>query len=122
MSLLEQLAMTLPLPATSAESRRARDRGIRKTAAVNAAWLDEALAGMRRYCAGKTEVTVEAFRHWWLEQGGAAPSSPKAWGALGNRINNCGWLVFVGYQPAKSVKTHAHPVRVYRVIWSGEAE
>lgn len=116
---MSQLTMALPLPATPSEGRRARDRGLKQTRAANAAWLEQAMAALRRYCADKAEVTVEEFRHWWLANGGTEPTSHFAWGALGNTINRCGWLRYERHQPAKSIKTHSHRIAVYRVVCSG---
>jgi hypothetical protein len=113
-----QHALTLPLPSTSAEGRRARDRGIAKTSCANREWLDDAEAGLRRYSAGRAEVTIEGFRHWWLEQGGAAPTSHNAWGALGHRAARSTFLKFARFEQAKSPQTRAHPIRVYTVAFN----
>lgn len=113
-----QHALALPLPSTSAEGRRARDRGIRKTESANGPWLQDAMAALRRFCVDRTEVRVEEFRHWWLANGGREPTSPNAYGALGNAMNRCTWLRFARYEKAKSVKTHAHPVAIYSVRWA----
>src|SRR5689334_20856290 len=111
---MSQLAIPLALPATSAESRRARDAGLERARSLNGQWLEDAMKALRQFCAVRSHVTVEEFRHWWVANGGYEPTKHFAWGALGNAMNRCGWLAFESYRAAKSIKTHAHPVRVYR--------
>ncbi len=113
---MNQIAIPLELPATPAESRAARDRGIKRTESANAWWIKAALEGLKRFAIGRADLTLEEFRHWWLAQGGAVPSTHHAYGALAQQAVRSGLLQFTTFENARSVKTHGHPVRRYRVI------
>lgn len=105
--------MRFDLPRTSAESVAAGERGIEQTARNNPEWLSVALEALRIFSSQNEEITIEAFRAWWMQNGGIPPISHHAYGALGGLAARRGLLRFLRFEKAKSIKTHGHPIRVY---------
>lgn len=81
-------------------------------------WIAQAMALLRRYLAhyAGPEFKIESFRTFAVACGLPAPRSHHAWGALPRLAVRDGLIEWTGrYEPATSVRTHGHPVRVYRV-------
>lgn len=98
----------------------ARDRGIDQAAThaeeSSPGWSDRTITALRIFCenlkAGdRREFLFEEFR---VTRGSDAPHSHKAWGSIPGVAIRLGIIKFTGrYEPAKSLKTHGHEVRVY---------
>lgn len=93
-----------------------RDIGIQRVADANATWMDHALATLESYARLHDTLRIEQFRAWWETVGGEPPKSHHAWGALGRAGVTRGLIQRIGYVPAESVKTHCHPVALYRSL------
>ena len=85
-------------------------------------WKDHAMHELRLFCLdrkkqGGPEFAFEEFRRWCLERGVIQPRSHKAWGALASVAAREGVIEDTGdYRKAVSRRTHAHPVKVWRVV------
>ncbi|RUR69051.1 hypothetical protein EJP67_18495 [Variovorax guangxiensis] len=95
----------------------AKSVGQQLTLEANAAWTKRAAVELRswlnsRKAAGATHMTMEEFRHVAQQQ----PESHKAWGALTTVAKNMGLIAHDGYVRAQSVKTHAHPIGLWRIV------
>lgn len=92
----------------------ARDAGIAATSITNAEWMATALADLHRYLATRPMLRLEEFRAEWERRERPAPVSPHAWGALARVAVRREWMEPIGYVKATSVRTHRHPVILYR--------
>jgi hypothetical protein len=98
-----------------AAGRRARDEGLDAAALHNAAWLSKAIDHLRYFASRMPTFTMEDFRAHCSSFTFPSPESHHAWGALTQIARKRGVILFTGqYTPAKSKKTHAHPVKVWR--------
>jgi hypothetical protein len=85
-------------------------------------WGHDMLDRLRVYCRirkeeGLPEFVFEEFRAMAEQEGWPLPASSNAWGALGSLARRKGVIENTGaYVPARSVKTHGHPVPVVRAI------
>jgi hypothetical protein len=101
--------MTLDL----SESLKARDLGISR--ASEPSWIDLAVHDFARFLRERGEATVEQWRYDWLYRGCDAPVSHKAYGAVAITAARRGLAVNTQrYVKAQSVKTHGHPVPIWR--------
>ena len=92
-----------------------RDAGIERAFENAGDWRDDALLALKRYCAISREFCTEDFRLWWLTRGGYHPHTHHAWAGLFRTAEASGLVKPTGqFVMAKSPKTHAHRVRVYR--------
>ena len=73
-----------------------------------------ALADLRTYLETRPTLRMEEFRAEWEQRERPAPVSPHAWGALARKAIAKDLIEPVGYVHAASVKTHGHPVCLYR--------
>lgn len=108
----------------AAASRAAKQAGQQLALDMADDWTDRVLVELRAWLAvhrgqGKREMTMEQFRAQAVNQ----PASHKAWGALpaiACRANLIEPVVHGDGSPvmrrAESVRTHAHPVRVWRIL------
>jgi hypothetical protein len=82
----------------------------------NRDWMDQAFLGLQRFVSQHREFTGEEFRAWWVaRQAGELPRHHNAWGALFLRAAREGLIFKTGrYVNARSPRTHAHPVSVWR--------
>lgn len=97
------------------ESRRRKIEGMQLALDFAGQWVDMAMRALRVYAEAHETFTAEAFRYDWLSAGGVQPHAHKAWGALFSRAAREGLITKTGrYVPARSAKTHAHPVPVWR--------
>ena len=77
-------------------------------------WVDSTIAALRIFCderkvSGKSTFLFEEFR---ATRSHALPLSHKAWGSVPIIAVRCGIIRWTGeYDSAKSLKTHAHPVK-----------
>ena len=97
-------------------SRAARDAGI-KLAADHAGneWIDKAVADFVEFVHARGEATCESWRFSWLERNNEPPATHKAYGAVASAAARRGLVVNTRrYVNAVSVKTHAHPVPLWR--------
>src|SRR5689334_842557 len=92
----------------------ARDAGIQATSITNAEWMAAALAELRFFLESHSQFRMEQFRWWWESIKQPAPVSPHAWGALARIAVGRGWIEPIGYVKSTSVRTHRHPVALYR--------
>ncbi len=82
----------------------------------------EALPGaLKKWCEklGRySEFRFEQFREWALnEKELPEPSKPNAWGAIPTKAASMGLIESTGrYEKATALKTHSHPVQVWRVL------
>src|SRR5690349_14002004 len=97
---------------TAAE--QARDAGIQATSITNAEWMAAALDDLHRYLWTHARLRLEEFRQDWERREKPAPVSPHAWGALATCAVKKGFIEPIGYVKSTSVKTHRHPVALYR--------
>ena len=94
--------------------REGQDRAARN---AGDEWCDRIIELLRDWCAIRRgrKVTIEEFRQHvpaadW-------PDSSKAWGALPRMAVAAGLLQPTGeYVKARSPRTHAHPVSLWRVV------
>ena len=95
-----------------------RDRGLERTLAAQPLdWVDDALVRLAAYARDRArpEFCGEDFRHFWACTGRPPPTSHHAWGALFRLAARRGLIVATGkYVKAKSAKTHAHAVMVWK--------
>lgn len=104
-------------------SRAAKDAGQQLALDYSGEWRDTVLGEFDRWlraerAAGRDEVVLEDFRASTHNH----PASNKAWGALPRMACGAGLIQPAvssdgspKYRAARSVRTHAHPVRVWRV-------
>ncbi len=92
----------------------ARDVGVLAVSVNNATWLEEALDDLVRFAAVRHEFKIEDFRAYREQRRAEPPRHFNAWGALARVASNRGLIKFERYEKARSVKTHCHPVAVYR--------
>jgi len=93
-----------------------KDYGQQLTLDANVEWKDHVMVELRAWIAkrkdqGATHMTMEEFRHVARNQ----PGTHKCWGAITTAAKNAGLLEFAGYVKAQSVKTHGHPVALWRL-------
>src|SRR5690349_17655485 len=98
----------------------ARDAGIQATSITNAEWMAAALDELRLFLDSHSQFRMEQFRWWWEFIKKPAPVSPHAWGALAHKAVAKGFIEPIGYVKSTSVKTHRHPVALYRSKVKGE--
>lgn len=85
-------------------------------------WLERALSELRTFCSimktRKETFAFEQFRAWAVEFSGMPePFHHNAWGAVPAHAVRAGLIEFTGqYRPAKSARTHGHPVKVWRTV------
>lgn len=92
----------------------ARDTGMQATSITNADWMQAALGELRDYLATHATLRMEEFRAEWERRERPAPVSPHAWGALARIAVGKGMMESIGFVKSTSVKTHRHPVYLYR--------
>jgi hypothetical protein len=105
-------------------SRAAKEHGQQLAIDFATDWRDAVLLELRGWIAihkarGFTEMTFEQFRHEARNQ----PASPKAWGGLAAVACRAGLIAPKTHSDgspvmrnAESVKTRAHPVRVWQCL------
>ncbi|WP_374349221.1 hypothetical protein [Chitinimonas sp.] len=84
---------------------------------AGADWGTLVVRKLREFIAAKGYATfpIEEFREWALADGLPAPASHFAWGAVPKLARSAGLIVWTGqYIAARSEKTHAHPVKLWR--------
>jgi hypothetical protein len=103
------------------DSLAAKDRGMKLTASANSAWIAERLEDLRGWLLnesadfGRHEFRIEHFRLWCQINYRPEPSSHHAFGALTHAAVKEGTIEWTGrYALARSKKTHAHPVKIWR--------
>ena len=66
----------------------------------------------------RAEFRFEQFREWALNSKALPePSTPKVWGAVPSKAAAMGLIEATGkYEKATSLKTHGHPVQLWRVL------
>lgn len=94
-----------------------KDYGQQLTLDANVEWKHNVIVELRAWIAtrkdqGETHMTMEEFRHAARNH----PDSHKAWGALTSMARSAGLIEFACYTKAKSVKTHSHPVGLWRLV------
>jgi hypothetical protein len=99
--------------------RRKRDGQARVLAGEEArtAWSVRIVEALRRWCAGRRGelVAIEDFRAWITPD--LEPARHQAWGSVPTMARSLRILEATQERrPAKSVKTHAHPVQLWRVL------
>jgi hypothetical protein len=103
------------LPLNLSESRRRKERGMSLAASRNSEWIALALEDLRVFAAGQDEFVLEGFRARQVLLHRPMPTNHHAWGALASAAIRAGIIEPTGrYVKARSVKTHAHPIAVYR--------
>lgn len=103
--------LTLDLEAGEA----ARDRGLTRTTFANLRWIVEAMDDLEAYAKTQQTFTLEEYRAHRAAAGLREPESHHAWGALAQAAAKRRVIVFTGqYVNARSKRTHAHPVKVWR--------
>lgn len=121
-------AVQLPLPRITirrqpkGEGRALAEEGMQRALdRAGSAWVESIVAEARAWCAkrGGHRITLEQFR----QDARSSPVSHKAWGSLPRILCKAGLLAPVThadgsavFTPAGSLKTHAHPVRVWLVL------
>lgn len=97
-------------------AREARDEGIKRAADhAGEPWMKRAIEDFARFLRERGEATLEQWRHDWLTRGNPNPPSHKAYGAVASAAARSGLAVNTRrYVKATSVKTHAHPVPIWR--------
>ena len=105
-------------------SRAAKERGQQLAIDFAGDWKEAVLLELRDWIAmhvaqGHTTMTFEQFRH----DARSKPESHKAWGSLPTIACKAGLIAPMTHadgspvmRPAESVKTHGHPVRVWRLV------
>jgi hypothetical protein len=97
-------------------SRAARDDGIKRAAEhAGAQWMKDAIEDFADFLRTRGEATLEQWRYDWLARGNPQPPSHKAYGAVASAAARAGKAVNTQrYVKATSLKTHAHPVPIWR--------
>lgn len=95
-------------------ARHARDTGIEKTRASNDNWHDSALEDFLAYLRRGPSLTEE-WRASYVRRGLPEPKSPNAWGAVVRSAVSKGLIEAVAFAQSKSVKSHAHFYRKWRL-------
>jgi hypothetical protein len=93
--------------------------GQKLPAANNLDWMDEASAFLRTWCAARRRkcFAFEEFREWAIEHGLGEPLTHHAWGVLPRRAVAEKLIESTDmFRPARSARTHSHPVRLWRVL------
>lgn len=94
--------------------QRLKEEGIARAAGHEPKWTETALADFVRFVRSRGVATMEAWRAEWMAREMPEPPSHKSWGAVANIAARKKLIVRVGYTPALSPKTHAHPVSIWR--------
>ena len=98
------------------ESRRRKREGADLVASHNSAWIDLMLVQLWAFAWVRQEFTFELFRAWAILNRFPKPTNAHGWGALTQAALAAGLIEWTGrYVQASSVKTHAHPVKVWHV-------
>ena len=97
--------------------KTAKEAGIeRASRGAGSDWIDQGVNSLVGYLRKNGPAPIEQWRDWYLRNGGQAPVSHKAWGALTNAAVKRGLIKPTGqYRPARSIKTHGHFVRKWEV-------
>lgn len=101
-----------------------RERGQRRVLDnTNAAWKERVLHELRVFCEmtrhqDSRQFAFEVFREWATKTRGLPePFSHNVWGAISRLAVREGIMRWTGqYQPARSARTHAHPVKVWEAV------
>ena len=81
-------------------------------------WMTAAIVLMEKFCQQHRgmEFAFEDYRAFALSRGLQLPHVHQVWGSLAGIGQRMGLFEATGeYRPARSVRTHGHPVRVLRV-------
>lgn len=102
---------------SAAAARAGKDYGQQLTLDANVEWKHHVMVELRAWIAtrrmqGATHMTMEEFRHVARNQ----PDSHKAWGAITTAARKAGLIEHESYVPATSVKTHGHPIGLWRFV------
>lgn len=107
--------MSAQLPLDLAAAEQARDKGIATTTIRNLRWIAGALTDLATFAAGRDTFAMEEYRQHRDERGLEHPATHHAWGALAQVAAKRHIIAFTGqYVPARSKRTHAHPVKLWR--------
>lgn len=108
--MIEQLTLDHEL------ARAARDDGIQRAAEhAGESWMDLAVRDFARFVKERGEATCEQWRFDWLSRHNPPPATHKAYGAVPSTAAKRHLVVNTQrYVRAVSVKTHAHPVPLWR--------
>ena len=82
-------------------------------------WTERTLCALEVFCKVlKTQrVTTFVMEDFRKVRSDALPASPNAWGAITNIASRRGIIRWTGeFRNAKSLKTHAHAVRVWEIL------
>lgn len=85
-------------------------------------WVERTLSLLKDWCvvrkaSGQREFRFEEFRAFCEDNDWSAPVSHHVWGALPATAARRGVIRFTGrYEKAKSLKTHAHDVKVWECL------
>ena len=94
---------------------RLRDEGIGRAHLRAADWAERAIHDLVQFLRHRGEATIEEWRMDWIRRQMPAPSSHKAYGALTQLAARRGLIQNTGrYVKASSIKTHCHPVPIWR--------
>lgn len=93
---------------------QARDAGMQATSITNHEWMQAALDELQHFLRTRPTLRLEEFRAEWERRERPAPVSPHAWGALARIAVGKGMMESIGFVKSTSVKTHRHPVYLYR--------
>ena len=105
---MNQLSLSLT------EGRRRKRAGMALAASNNSQWMRDRLEDLREYARATGSFPIEFFRAYCALNGKPPPSSPNAWGSFATFARNQGVIRWTEkYVNASSVKTHAHPVKLY---------
>ena len=97
-------------------ARAARDDGIARAAKrAGSAWMAMAVLDFARFVRARGEATLEQWRYDWLSRAMPGPERHNAYGAVAMAAARRKLVVNTGrYVKATSVKTHAHPVPIWK--------
>lgn len=96
-----------------AESRKARDAGMKKVTDNGQPWNERALTSLTRF-KGAEATGEDIRRHVSAEIG--EPHHPNGWGALVRSAIKKRWLIHTGiYRPMRAKRSHARRTPVYKV-------
>ena len=97
------------------ESRRRKREGADLVASHNSAWIDLMLVQLLAFAWVRHEFVIEHFRAWAALRGLPGPTNHHAYGALTQVAAKAELITWTGkYIKASSVKTHCHPVKIWR--------
>lgn len=106
--------MTGQLALNLEEGRRRKRVGMALAASPNTQWMIEALFDLKSFAVERGEFVMESFRARRRLLHKPEPTSPNAWGAFTQMALKAGVIKWTGrYTQAASVKTRAHPVKVW---------